>query len=163
MSYSHDSDDRPLELENVFSELCTARAPKAYRGTVCIHEDTVGMSGTPAPNPGLASVNLLVPSTHVCRSSLLALKQVVSANSGVVDLIRGDYPVAMDNTVYEILNDEQVWLWGVDALIASTMSSSTNHDMKPNKHGMYFSDSLGGGGVPRRGFAGVHCKVVDYD
>ncbi|CAN0211757.1 unnamed protein product, partial [Ectocarpus fasciculatus] len=32
---------------------------------------------------------------------------VVSANSGVVDEIRGDYPVAMDNTVYDILNDEQ--------------------------------------------------------
>ncbi|CAB1096761.1 unnamed protein product [Ectocarpus sp. CCAP 1310/34] len=49
---------------------------------------------------------------------------VVSAYSGVVDAIRGDYPVAMDNTVYDILNDEQDA--GVKAIVSGLISASAD-------------------------------------
>ncbi|CAM9633051.1 unnamed protein product [Ectocarpus sp. 12 AP-2014] len=49
---------------------------------------------------------------------------VVSANSGVVVAIRGDYPVAMDNTVYDILNDEQDA--GVKAIISGLICASAD-------------------------------------
>lgn len=131
------------------------------------------------------SLDLPVPSIRSCRLSLLLTsnKQVVSANSAAVDEIRGDYPVAMDNTVYDILNDEQVNLQEdfvrvcvsfenvysggagggssvVDALVASTMSSSTSHEieMKPNKYGVHFLDSLGSN-MARCRVAGVHCTL----
>lgn len=64
-----------------------------------------------------------------CPTHRLHVQQTVSAYQPVVEMIRADYPTAMDNAVYDILTSQQVCVCVTDVVVLTALGLAERVEM----------------------------------